>query len=203
MKPQNLAMGAMAGVLLVAPMIAIMYVADKWIDLSFPPFDVFDWIARVLPGSVITFGIDLMIDALRLIGVSVADTAKTAEQAIAILLFLVGGVVATSVVFALVEQWERLRTWPNFGLLFGAVAGIPVALITAYIAQSSANQIWIFLWTLLLFLAWGAAAVRVAARLIVTPDRQLRPRAERVAAPPYRCSAGVSSLSSWVAPPPR
>ena len=168
MKPQNLAMGAMAGVLLVAPMIAIMYVADKWIDLSFPPFDVFDWIARVLPGSVITFGIDLMIDALRLIGVSVADTAKTAEQAIAILLFLVGGVVATIVVFALVEQWERLRTWPNFGLLFGAVAGIPVALITAYIAQSSANQIWIFLWTLLLFLAWGAAAVRVAARLLVT-----------------------------------
>ena len=61
MKPQNLAMGAMAGVLLAAPMIAIMYVADKWIDLSFPPFDVFDWIARVLPGSVITFGIDLMI----------------------------------------------------------------------------------------------------------------------------------------------
>ena len=36
MKPQNLAMGAMAGVLLVAPMIAIMYVADKWLDLSFP-----------------------------------------------------------------------------------------------------------------------------------------------------------------------
>ena len=99
-------MGAMAGVLLVAPIIAVMYLADKWIDLSFPPFDVFDWIARVLPGPVITFGIDLMIDALGLIGVSVADTAKTAEQAIAILLFLVGGVVATIVVFALVEKWS-------------------------------------------------------------------------------------------------
>ena len=169
MKLQNLGMGALAGVLLVAPMIAIMYVADKWIDLSFPPFDVFDWIARILPGSVITFGIDLMIDVLRLIGVSVADTAKTAEQAIAILLFLVGGVVATIVVFALVEQWERLRIWPNLGYPIGAIAGTPVALVTAYIAQSSVNPIWIFLWTLLLFLAWGAAAVRVAGQTLVTP----------------------------------
>ncbi len=175
MKPQNLAMGAIAGVLLVAPMIAVMYLADKWIDLSFPPFDVFDWMARVLPGPVITFGIDLMIDALRLIGVSVADTAKTAEQAIAILLFLVGGVVATTVVFALFERWERLRTWRNSGFLFGAIAGIPVALITSYIAQSSTNQMWIFLWTLLLFLAWGAAAVRVAARLIVTHPSAVAP----------------------------
>ena len=169
MKLQNLGMGSLAGVLLVAPMIAIMYVADKWIDLSFPPFDVFDWIARILPGSVITFGIDLMIDVLRLIGVSVADTAKTAEQAIAILLFLAGGVVATIVVFALVEQWERLRIWPNLGYPIGAIAGIPVALVTAYIAQSSVNPIWIFLWTLLLFLAWGAAAVRVAGQTLVTP----------------------------------
>ena len=169
MKLQNLGMGSLAGVLLVAPMIAIMYAADKWIDLSFPPFDVFDWIARILPGSVITFGIDLMIDVLRLIGVSVADTAKTAEQAIAILLFLAGGVVATIVVFALVEQWERLRIWPNLGYPIGAIAGIPVALVTAYIAQSSVNPIWIFLWTLLLFLAWGAAAVRVAGQTLVTP----------------------------------
>ena len=169
MKLQNLGIGALVGTLLVAPMIAIMYVADKWIDLSFPPFDVFDWIARILPGPVVTFGIDLMIDVLRLIGVSVADTAKTAEQAIAILSFLAGGVVVTIVVFAMVERWERLRTWPSLGYVIGAVAGMPVALVTAYIAQSSLNPVWIFLWTLLLFLAWGAAAVRVAGRTLVTP----------------------------------
>ena len=175
MKPQNLAMGALAGVLLAAPMTALMYLADKWLDLSFPPFDVFDWIARVLPGPVITFGIDLMIDALRLIGVSVADTAKTAEQAIAILLFLAGGVVAAVIVFALAERWERVRARPNSGLLFGAVAGIPVALITAGIAQSSVYPMWIFLWTLLLFLAWGVAAVRVAARLLAAPRPAVAP----------------------------
>ena len=170
MKPQNLGFGALAGGLLVAPMIATMYLVDKWINFSFPPFDVFDWIARVLPGPVVTFGIDLMIDILGLVGMSVADTAKTAEQVIAILMFLAGGVVATIVVFALVEHWERLRTSPNFGYLIGAVAGIPVALITANIAQTDVNQSVIFVWTLLLFLTWGATSVRVANRLTVSPQ---------------------------------
>ena len=203
MKPQNLAMGALAGVPLVAPMIAIMYVADKWIDLSFPPFDVFDWIARILPGSVITFGIDLMIDALRLIGVSVADTAKTAEQAIAIALFLAGGVVATIVVFALVERWERLRTWPSLGFLFGAIAGIPVAIVTSYIAQSSVSQIWIFLWTLLLFLAWGGAAVRVAGRTLVTPRSTVAPGSEPGDSASVQMLGRRKFLIILGAPPPR
>ena len=170
MKPQNLGFGALAGGLLVAPMIAVMYLVDKWVNLSFPPFDVFDWIARILPGPVVTFGIDLMIDVLGVVGMSVADTAKTAEQVIAILMFLAGGVVATIVVFALVERWERLRAWPKLGYLIGAVVGVPIALITANIAQSSVNPSVIFVWTLLLFLTWGATSVRVANRLTIAPQ---------------------------------
>ena len=170
MKPQNLAMGALAGILMIPPMIATMYLVDKWVNLSFPPFDVFDWIARILPGPVVTFGIDLMIDVLGVVGMSVADTAKTAEQVIAILMFLAGGVVATIVVFALVERWERLRAWPKLGYLIGAVVGVPIALITANIAQSSVNPSVIFVWTLLLFLTWGATSVRVANRLTIAPQ---------------------------------
>ena len=170
MKPQKLGFGALAGGLLVAPMIAVMYLVDKWVNLSFPPFDVFDWIARILPGPVVTFGIDLMIDVLGVVGMSVADTAKTAEQVIAILMFLAGGVVATIVVFALVERWDRLRAWPKLGYLIGAVVGVPIALITANIAQSSVNPSVIFVWTLLLFLTWGATSVRVANRLTIAPQ---------------------------------
>ena len=167
MKPQALGWGALAGVLLLAPMIAIMYLADKLLHLSFPPFDVFDWIARILPGAVITFGIDLMIDVLRLLGLSVADTAKTAEQAIAILIFLVGGMAFTIVVFILVGRRERLGIWPLSGLVIGAITGIPIALITANIAQSSVHPVWIFIWTLSLFLTWGAVAVRTAIGVLI------------------------------------
>ena len=73
--------GVLAGALLTAPLVGVMYLIDKLAGLPFVPFALFDWIARVLPGPVITFGIDLMIDGMRLVGLSVADAAKTGEQA--------------------------------------------------------------------------------------------------------------------------
>ena len=85
MKRLSIGTGALCGALLAAPFIGVMYLADKLAGLPFVPFDLFDWIARVLPGPVITFSIDLMIDAMHLVGVSVAETAKTAERALAIL----------------------------------------------------------------------------------------------------------------------
>lgn len=68
-----------------------MYLAQQLARLPFVPFELFDWITRVLPSDVITFGIDLMIDTMLLMGLNVAETAKRAEQATAVLLFLVGG----------------------------------------------------------------------------------------------------------------
>ena len=41
-------------------------------------------------------GIDLMIDGMIFLGISVADSAKTAERVMAITMFLVGGGVAGS-----------------------------------------------------------------------------------------------------------
>ena len=101
--------------MLAAPMIAMMYAAQKWVNLSFAPFDLFDWIARLLPGPVVTFGIDRMVDALLLFGASVSGTAKTAEQSMAVGLFFVGVVVATIIVFAYIDRlghWRVGRAWP-------------------------------------------------------------------------------------------
>ena len=58
MKTQSIGLGALVGGLLTVPMVAVMYLADKWLNLSFAPYDIFDWIARILPGPVVTFGID-------------------------------------------------------------------------------------------------------------------------------------------------
>jgi len=72
---KNLGVGTLAGGLLTAPLMGIMYLFDEMLGLPFVPFDLFDWMTRVLPGPIVTFGIDLMIDILRQIGVSVADPA--------------------------------------------------------------------------------------------------------------------------------
>ena len=94
MKWSSLGVGALVGGLLAAPVIGVMYLANELAGLPFAPFDLFDWIARVLPGPLITTGIDLMIATLRLAGLSVAAPAKAAEQIAAVLLFLAVGLGA-------------------------------------------------------------------------------------------------------------
>ena len=160
--------GALSGVLLTAPLIAVLYLVDKWIDLSFPPFDAFDWTARVLPGPLVTFGIDLMVDTLMLIGLSVKDFAKTAEQIMAVMLFLGAGVVATIIVFALVER-RILGGRPQLGALCGVIVGLPIAAITFSIGQSSIDPTLNFIWVMIASVAWGTASALVARRLIESP----------------------------------
>ena len=108
----GLALGALAGGLLAAPLIGLMYLLDQLAKFPFAPFAFFDWIARVLPGPLVTFGIDLMIDGLRLVGMSVAAAAKTAEQIGAILLFFFLAVAATAVfVLSLIHISEPTRPY--------------------------------------------------------------------------------------------
>ena len=169
MKLRTLGFGALTGVLLTAPLIAVLYLADKWLNLSFPPFDTFDWTAGNLPGAMVTFGIDAMIETLMLVGLSVKDFAKTAEQIMATMLFLGAGVVATIIIFALVER----RVWsarPQLGALCGVIVGIPVAIITFSIGQSTIDPTLNFLWVMIASVAWGTASALVARRLI-EPER--------------------------------
>ena len=164
MKRLSIGTGALCGALLTAPLIGVMYLADELAGLPFVPFDLFDWVARVLPGSVITFGIDLMIDTMRLIGVSVADTAKTAERALAILQFFFMGVVGGALFFAFV----RLRgARPDLltGLVVGALTGLPMITISIAIGGSDVEPILVVLWLAILFLGWGTALKEAYVRL--------------------------------------
>ena len=167
MRVRSLGLAVLTGVMLSAPIIAVMYLADRWLGLSFPPFDTFDWVARELPGPLVTFGIDTMIGLLMFVGLSVKDFAKTAEQIMAVGGFFAAGLVATAAVYAVV-QWRGPDLRQELGLLFGAIVGVPVALMTVNITQSSVNLALVFVWVLALFLAWGAASVWVARRLVLS-----------------------------------
>ncbi len=163
---RGVGLGLLAGVLLTTPLIAVMYAADHLLDLSFPPFDTFDWVARELPGPLVTFGIDTMIEVLMLASLSVKDFAKTAEQIMAVGNFFLFGVALTALVYWLVHS--RGPNVPLYwGAIVGAVVGLFVAGITASISQSSVHAGIIFLWTLALSTAWGVGAVWTSSRLIL------------------------------------
>src|SRR5450759_1959384 len=87
-------LGAVLGGLTSLPFVALSYLGAKLFDLPFVPFDIFDWLARVLPGNIITLGIDSIVRAIQFLGLGrLSGTAKTIEQGMGVLLVIGGGVV--------------------------------------------------------------------------------------------------------------
>jgi DMSO/TMAO reductase YedYZ molybdopterin-dependent catalytic subunit len=164
MRKLSLGTGALVGVLLTAPLIAVMYLGDQLAGLPFVPFDLFDWLTRVLPGPLITFGIDLMIDTMLLLGMSVADSAKIAERVMAVLQFLAGGVIAGMIFFGVVRA-RKIRPDLIAGVVIAALFGLPFIAISIAIGQSAVSPLLQILWLALLFLAWGLALSWVCRRL--------------------------------------
>ncbi len=169
MKKLAIGYGALTGALLTAPLIALLFLARELAELPFPPYDLFDWMARVLPGALVTFGIDRMVDTLTLLGVSVADTAKTAEKLAAVILMFLMGVAGGAVFFA-VFALRRARPDIAGGLIAGAMAGLPMAAISVAIEGSTINPLLVILWTVAVFLAWGWALREAYLRVIPAPS---------------------------------
>ena len=158
--------GALAGALLTAPLIGLLYLAHKLVGLPFLPFDFFDWATRLLPGSMVTFGIDMMIDTIRLFGAGVAGTARTAERVIAVVqIFLMG--VAGGIIFFAVFRLRDARPDIISGLAAGALVGLPMIAISIAIEGSTVQPILVVLWLSVVFLAWGAGLREIYLR--VTP----------------------------------
>ena len=166
----SLATGGLVGALLTAPLLGLMYLANELAGLPFAPYDLFDWVTRVLPGRLVTFGIDMMIETMLLFGISVADTAKTAEKVIAVLQFLFMGVVVGAIFFAIMRLRDAQPDLQS-GLVLGVIVGLPVITISIAIGGSDREPILSILWLLALFLAWGVALREGYARL--NPDKGL------------------------------
>ena len=166
MRKPGAAVGGLVGALVTAPLIAVFYLAWKLAELPFVPFNLFDWIARVLPGRVLTFGIDSMVKAIR--ALRVADTssaAKAAEQTMAVAVFLVAGMVAGALLFAVLRVTQARRTvFP--GVVLGLAAGIAAVLATRSLGRAESLPPGLgALWTVAAFAVWGAALGRANRRL--------------------------------------
>jgi DMSO/TMAO reductase YedYZ molybdopterin-dependent catalytic subunit len=145
-------LGAIAGALLTPPLIAGFFLGWKLFGLPFAPFDVFDRLARVLPGRVVTFGIDSMVQIIRWLNLGRTDTvAKNAEQTIAVVIFLAGGIIAAATLFA-VLRWMKKSALMG-GSVWGTIIGAAVLLIGQ--ERMTTNPVLGGIWTLVMFLLWG------------------------------------------------
>lgn len=175
MKRPTFLIAAALSLLWGAALTAVLYLADQIADLSFAPYILFDWVATILPGDVITKVIDTMVEVIERGDLGeTSSTAKTIEHISGIGLFLGLATAAGIGLAALLRRRDRpaqgaWRYGP--GLALGLIAAVPLILIAhdvlyagdtvTAVAPEQANAAWL----IAALAAWGAALNRTFARL--------------------------------------
>jgi uncharacterized membrane protein YagU involved in acid resistance len=132
MKRISLISGGWLGALSALIVVALVYLGEQLAGLPFVPFDIFDWMMRVLPGGLIAFVVDTIVRLITGLGLGpTAAVAKQAEMAIAIVQFILTGVVFGLVLAVLG------RRWPGYLVSFGALGGLLLFLALMLIEISS------------------------------------------------------------------
>jgi DMSO/TMAO reductase YedYZ molybdopterin-dependent catalytic subunit len=159
--------GILAASLVTMALIGTLFFGWSVAGLPFVPFDVFDWLTRVLPGRLIAFGIGTMVSAIRTLNLGpTSDIAKLAEQAMAIAIVFIAGVAGGTILFVVLRA-DRTRSHVITGLLLGLVFAVPTMLVSLHASEtSSVGPVTSSVWILGVFLVWGAVLGRSAQRLI-------------------------------------
>lgn len=144
--------GAWLGCITSALFLAANYIMMILLGVPVLSFVLFNWLARVLPGNVVTFGIDRLIDVVQLINAGSTDrTAKTIERIIGILLMLLIGAGLGAI-------YGRLR-WINTKERGVIAAIIPFMLTLGIVAWAEWGEeapIFSIVWFAVSWGAWGA-----------------------------------------------
>ena len=135
------------------PLVAIFYLGYRLTALPFPPFNLFDWQTRILPGSVLAKGINTMVHVIGWThATDTSRVAKLAEQSMAVSEFILAGMAISALFFTLL-RWGSRKT----ALRTGPILGIALGLATASAGNLAVSPAARAFWAVLLFVAWGAA----------------------------------------------
>ncbi len=132
MKKSRITIGILISILVTIPVAVIFYVGKQAAELPFLPTDLMDWLIPKIPGDLITFGIDLMVDTILALNLGNEDsTAKFFEQLMAVAIFVGIGVIAATILYLVYDRVKELAPrWPIAGLLLGLALALPLAAIS-------------------------------------------------------------------------
>jgi len=133
------------GALITAPLMAVLYVGHQVWNVPYPPQDLFDWVARVLPGNIITLGIEAMVSVIDKLNLGATDsTAKSIERLMATVQFFAGGLLVAGVVALLLYGAQKQRRsgplfarWLGLAVLFA----LPLIIISWHMNYRSAEDV--------------------------------------------------------------
>jgi DMSO/TMAO reductase YedYZ molybdopterin-dependent catalytic subunit len=193
--------GLAVGALLAAALVGVLALGSI-AGIPFAPFTVFEWLVRVLPGRLVIFGLDLMVRVLEGLGFDIENTAKTAEQVLAVASFFAAGLVTGLLFLVLVRTADRARI-RRYGLAVGGIFGLfsVAATVVQGVPPSAAGKVGLVIWVLGLFLLWGWGIARLhiatfPAAAAAIPEKASTEPATIVV--PARGSSGAESVGTSV-----
>lgn len=142
-----------------------------------PAYELFEWISRILPGAVLTAGIDAIVGLVRMVGASsTSSAAKAVEQVIAVLVTVGLGAVGGALVAVTARRMRLSRTLPLGGCLGVLAAAFYVAIVAPPMARAHVAI------SLLGIVAWGCAIGALVSTTVplsvdadpASPDRERR-----------------------------
>lgn len=188
--------GALLGAFTSAALAGLLALAEPIFGTTFVPFDIFDFMARTLPGGLIRFVIENMVAVIQFVQsfLPIGDTstaAKLAEQTIAVGQFIVLG-AAFGALLAWLQRSRRITPIGQAGglLLLGltivvhSALGLPTGLGSLALA--------------VLFLGWGWATAMLIERFAKSPEQ---PTSSRLSRRQFLTVSGaslaVTALGAW------
>ncbi len=155
-------LGLTLGTLTTIPVIALSYLGSQLAGLPFIPFNVLDFVTRIVPRLMVIFGIDQLLTGgqgqqSQTPTPNVGALSGTLQPLLAILFVLLFGALFGLVLVTRGRRTEKPRRLPLFGLAGGAIIWIILILINNYLSFPTAGALASILWLGALCLAWGAA----------------------------------------------
>jgi DMSO/TMAO reductase YedYZ molybdopterin-dependent catalytic subunit len=184
----------LAGGLTALTVVALAYLGNHLVGLPFFPFDLFDWVTRILPGGLVIGAIELMVKVLGLLRLGPTSVvAKQAEQSIAIVQFLIGGIV-----LGLLLAWLARRFGERVGLTTGVVLWIAALVVEAWLGFStgglgSGTSLFNIIWLGILMVGWAVALGRLVGE--ASPPAVEVTKEQPAVAPPARPAQTQGGLS--------
>jgi DMSO/TMAO reductase YedYZ molybdopterin-dependent catalytic subunit len=147
------------------PLIAVFFFGWRRLGLPFVPFDLFDMLSRLLPGSLITRSIEMMIGVIRALHLGpTAAVAKTAEQTMAVMLFFVTLAIAGTVYLLIARKSGSVS-----GLFLGIGIGILLTFPIGAGQTARVNHATGFLAVFILMILWGLLLSWLRNRIFAAP----------------------------------
>src|SRR6516225_6536266 len=158
-----------------------MRLAPRSAGLPFVPFDVFDWMTRILPGQVIAVGIGVMVTVIRALNLGpTAAAAKTAEHVMAIAGMFFTGLIAGIILFSITRAL-RGRYARTLGLAMGIAMGVLVVFISHQAGQTASTGAGLSaVWVIGITLLWGTTLGWAYQQVLVAAGTVTKPAAENV-----------------------